>query len=69
MTKENEKEVLLKIQLNHLVQYLIKVYKCTYQQAMEKILGSDTYHRLIRSETYLNQGANYILQDFKHELA
>lgn len=69
MSKEDEQRTLLKIQIYHMVKYLIDAYKVTYKEALEKILHSKTYLHLLNNELYLNQGSNYILEDFKQELA
>lgn len=64
----SDKEILVKIQLNSMVDYLVNTFKYTYDEALFKVLGSKTYHRLLSSNMYLNQGTLYVLEDLKQEL-
>jgi len=68
MPAVSEKEILIKIQLNSMVDYLVNTLKYTYDEALSKVLGSNTYHRLLSSNLYLNQGTLYVLEDLKREL-
>lgn len=68
MPAVSEKEILIKIQLNSMVDYLVNTLKYTYDEAFSKVLGSNTYHRLLSSNLYLNQGTLYVLEDLKREL-
>lgn len=69
MPKISEKELLVKIQVNRMIEYLVDTLKYSYQDALSIILGSETYHQLLSSETYLNQGTLYVLDDFKEEIS
>ena len=51
-----------------MVDYLVNTLKYTYDEALSKVLGSNTYHRLLSSNLYLNQGTLYVLEDLKREL-
>lgn len=68
MPAVSDKEILVKIQLNSMVDYLVNSFKYTYDEAFSKVLGSKTYHRLLTSNLYLNQGTLYVLEDLKREL-
>lgn len=68
MRPESEKETLVKIQVNSMVDYLINQRHYTYSDAFLEVMGSKTYHRLLSSSMYLNQGSLYVLEDFKREL-
>lgn len=68
MKPESEKETLIKIQVNSMVDYLINQQHYTYSDALLEVLGSRTYHRLLASNMYLNQGSLYVLEDLKTEL-
>ena len=68
MSNLSDKEILVKIQLNSMVNYLVNTYKYKYHEALLKVLGSKTYHQLLLSNMYLNQGTLYVLEDFKLEL-
>lgn len=68
MPTVSDKEILIKIQLNSMVDYLVNTHKYTYDEALSKVLGSKTYHRLLSSTMYLNQGTLYVLEDLKTEL-
>ncbi len=68
MPAVSDKEILIKIQVNAMVDYLVNTYKYTYDEAFSKVVGSKTYHRLLASTLYLNQEALYVLEDFKREL-
>lgn len=67
MPAVSDKEILIKIHLNSMVSYLINTFKYTYDEALSKVLGSKTYHRLLSSTMYLNQGTLYVLDDLKKE--
>lgn len=69
MPAVSDKEILIKIQLNSMVEYLVNTFKYTYDEALSKVLGSNTYHRLLSSNMYLNQGTLYVLEDLKSELS
>ena len=68
MPAVSDKEILVKIQLNSMVDYLVNTLKYTYDEALSKVLGSNTYHRLLSSNLYLNQGTLYVLEDLKREI-
>lgn len=68
MKIESEKETLVKIQLNSMVDYLVNQEGYSYSDALLEVLGSKTYHRLLISTMYLNQGSLYVLEDLKKEL-
>ena len=68
MSAVSDKEILIKIQLNSMIGYLVNTFKYTYDEALSKVLGSKTYHRLLSSNMYLNQGTLYVLEDLKQEL-
>lgn len=68
MRPESEKETLIKIQVNSMVDYLINQQHYSYSDALLEVLGSQTYHRLLMSNMYLNQGPMYVLADLKQEL-
>lgn len=68
MPAVSDREILVKIQLNSMVDYLVNTFKYTYDEALSKILGSNTYHRMLSSNMYLNQGTLYVLEDLKTEL-
>ena len=68
MPAVSDKEILVKIQLNSMVDYLVNTFKYTYDEALSKVLGSNTYHRLLSSNLYLNQGTLYVLEDLKREI-
>jgi len=68
MPAVSDKEILIKIQLNSMVDYLVNTFKFTYDEALSKVLGTNTYHRLLASNMYLNQGTLYVLEDLKKEL-
>ena len=59
MPSVSDKEILVKIQVNTMVDYLVNTYKYTY---------ANTYHRLLTSTLYLNQDPLYVLDDFKSEV-
>ena len=69
MPTVSNKEILLKIQMNSMLRYLTKTLKYTYEDAFDTVIGSKTYHRLLNSTLYLNQGTLYVLDDLKQELA
>lgn len=68
MPKESNKETLMKIQMNSMLNYLIRECKYSYADAFQMVLASDTYHRLVDNDMYMNQGTMYVLDDFKQEL-
>ena len=68
MRPESEKETLIKIQVNSMIDYLINQQQYSYSDALLEVLGSQTYHRLLTSNMYLNQGSMYVLSDLKQEL-
>ena len=68
MPAVSDKEILVKIQLNSMVDYLVNTFKYTYDEALSMVLGSNTYHRLLSSNLYLNQGTLYVLEDLKREI-
>lgn len=68
MPTASNKEILLKIQLNSMLGYLTKSKKYSYEDAFNTVIGSKTYHRLLNSTLYLNQGTLYVLDDLKQEL-
>ena len=69
MPTVSEKELLVKLQVNSMVSYLVNALKYSYEDAFSKVVGSNTYHRLLNSNLYLNQGTLYVLDDFKREFA
>lgn len=69
MSTVSNKEILIKLQVNSMVYYLINAFKYSYEDAFSKVVGSKTYHRLLSSNMYLNQGTLYVLEDLKRELA
>jgi len=68
MPSVSDKEILVKIQVNTMVDYLVNTYKYTYDEAFSLVVGSNTYHRLLTSTLYLNQDPLYVLDDFKNEV-
>jgi hypothetical protein len=68
MPSVSDKEILVKIQVNTMVDYLVNTYKYTYDEAFSLVVGSNTYHRLLTSTLYLNQDPLYVLDDFKSEV-
>ncbi len=68
MPSVSDKEILVKIQVNTMVDYLVNTYKYTYDEAFSLVVGSNTYHRLLTSTLYLNQDPLYVLDDFKREV-
>ena len=65
----SNKEILIKIQMNSMLEFLTKTFRYSYEDAFDAVVGSKTYHRLLNSNLYLNQGTLYVLDDFKKELA
>jgi hypothetical protein len=68
MPKESEREKMLKLQVNFMVNFLIKEKKISYEDAIKIILGTQTYKQLVNSKLYLNQSRRYVLEDLKAEL-
>lgn len=68
MPKESEREKMLKLQVNFMVNFLIKEKKISYEDAIKIILGTHTYKQLVNSKLYLNQSRRYVLEDLKAEL-
>lgn len=68
MPKESIKESLIKIQVNAMVDYLVNQCSYTYSEAWLAVMGSKTYHRMLKSSLYLSQGTLYVLSDLKREL-
>lgn len=68
MSRESEMEGLVKLHLNTFINYLVNEKKCNYSDALRIAVGSETYHRLLASRLYRNQGRLYVLDDFKAEL-
>lgn len=68
MPKESEREKMLKLQVNFMVNFLINEKKISYEDAIRMILGTQTYKQLVNSKLYLNQSRRYVLEDLKAEL-
>lgn len=68
MPKESEREKMLKLQVNFMVNFLINEKKISYEDAIKIILGTQTYKQLVNSKLYLNQSRRYVLEDLKAEL-
>ena len=68
MPKESEREKMLKLQVNFMVNFLIKEKKISYEDAIRMILGTQTYKQLVNSKLYLNQSRRYVLEDLKAEI-
>lgn len=68
MPKESEREKMLKLQVNFMVNFLINEKKISYEDAIKIILGTQTYKQLVNSKLYLNQSRRYVLDDLKEEL-
>ena len=68
MPKESEREKMLKLQVNFMVNFLINEKKISYEDAIKIILGTQTYKQLVNSNLYLNQSRRYVLDDLKEEL-
>lgn len=68
MPKESEREKMLKLQVNFMVNFLIKEKKISYEDAIKMILSSQTYKQLVNSKMYLNQSRRYVLEDLKEEI-
>ena len=68
MSAVSDKEILMKIQINSMLDYLINTCKYSYDDALPMVLSSNTYHRMLDNDMYMNQGTNYVLEDFKQEL-
>lgn len=68
MPKESEREKMLKLQVNFMVNFLINEKKISYEDAIKIILGTQTYKQLVNSKLYLNQSRRYVLEDLKEEI-
>lgn len=68
MKTESEKETLIKLHINSMVEYLVNHCGYSYEDALLEVVGTRTYHRLLNSAMYLNQGELYVLADLKREL-
>ena len=68
MPKESSKETLMKIQMDSMLNYLIRECQYSYADALQLVLASDTYHRLVENDMYMNQGTMYVLDDLKQEV-
>lgn len=68
MPKESEREKMLKLQVNYMVNFLINEKKISYEDAIKIILSSQTYKQLVNSKMYLNQSRRYVLEDLKEEI-
>lgn len=68
MPKESEREKMLKLQVNYMVNFLINEKKISYEDAIRMILGTQTYKQLVNSKLYLNQSRRYVLEDLKAEI-
>ena len=68
MPKESEREKMLKLQVNYMVNFLINEKKISYEDAIKITLGTQTYKQLVNSKLYLNQSRRYVLDDLKAEL-
>lgn len=68
MPKESEREKMLKLQVNFMVNFLINEKKISYEDAIKIILSSQTYKQLVNSKMYLNQSRRYVLEDLKEEI-
>ena len=68
MPKESEREKMLKLQVNFMVNFLINEKKISYEDAIRMILGTQTYKQLVNSKLYLNQSRRYVLEDLKAEI-
>ena len=68
MPAVSDKEILMKIQINSMLNYLINTHKYAYEDALPMVLSSNTYHRLVENDMYMNQGTAYVLGDFKQEM-
>lgn len=68
MPKENEREKMLKLQVNFMANFLINEKKISYEDAIKMILSSQTYKQLVNSKMYLNQSRRYVLEDLKAEI-
>ncbi len=68
MPKESEREKMLKLQVNFMINFLINEKKISYEDAIKIILGTQTYKQLVNSKLYLNQSRRYVLDDLKEEL-
>lgn len=68
MPVQSNKEISMKIQINSMLDYLINKHKYSYTDAFLTVVSSNTYHRLLNNDMYMNQGTSYVLDDFKQEL-
>lgn len=60
-------ELLVGTAVDVMIQKLMTEYRTTYQWAMNAILSSDTYHRMIKDISFRNESPLYIYQFLKEE--
>lgn len=64
MKQRVDNDSLIILHLNTMMSYLINKKRCTYEDAMELVLLSKTYHALLTDKLYRSQGSLYVLNDF-----